>query len=130
MSEIPKKQRAFRATDETWGYVVEQAEEAGVTVNEWLEDLIDGRRTGKLIEVIERAPVVPSEGRCRATFCDNPAVGSTGVCSRHTARPGVRIARICTQCNTRRFGDPNWRCEEHPNKTVNQANVPYLGQPT
>jgi transcriptional regulator with XRE-family HTH domain len=50
--------------------------------------------------------------------------------SKHKPRPGVRIARICTQCQRRVFSDPKWQCPEHPGKTIAQTNRPYLGQPT
>jgi hypothetical protein len=42
--------------------------------------------------------------------------------------PG-RMARICTECNERRFGEPDWNCPRHPRKTVRQRNHPYFKQP-
>lgn len=46
----------------------------------------------------------------------------------HQPKPG-RLALVCTVCNRRQFGDPGWRCPEHPGQTVVQRNRPYLGQP-
>lgn len=45
----------------------------------------------------------------------------------HRPKPG-RLALVCTRCNRRQFGDPGWRCPEHPAQTVVQRNRPYLGQ--
>jgi hypothetical protein len=41
---------------------------------------------------------------------------------------GERLALFCTECKRREFGDPNWRCPQHPNKTVVQRNMPYFGK--
>ena len=49
---------------------------------------------------------------------------------RHVAWPGVRIARWCSECHRREFGDPKWVCPQHPGKTITQPNKPYFGQST
>lgn len=49
----------------------------------------------------------------------------------HKPNPGTRIARICTECLTRKFGQPDWRCDcAGGRKTIVQTNVPYFGQST
>lgn len=45
----------------------------------------------------------------------------------HRPKPG-RLALFCTKCNRRQFGDPKWRCPEHPQATAVQKNRPYHGQ--
>lgn len=42
-----------------------------------------------------------------------------------------RIARVCKVdgCNARNFGDPDWECDKHPGKTIDQPNRPYQGHP-
>jgi len=42
---------------------------------------------------------------------------------------GGRLALFCETCHRREFGDPTWRCPEHPSKTVVQANRPYFSIP-
>jgi hypothetical protein len=41
----------------------------------------------------------------------------------------MRIARICVECGSRAFGQPDWRCPHHPTKTKDQFNRPYFGRP-
>lgn len=49
----------------------------------------------------------------------------------HEATPGVRVARICEECLTRKFGDANWKCTcKNGRATKTQANQPYFGQST
>lgn len=43
---------------------------------------------------------------------------------------GLRIARICSECNRRTFGNPEWDCQVHPGKAVDQANNRYMGKTT
>lgn len=43
---------------------------------------------------------------------------------------GLRVARTCTECKRRGFGDPEWDCPEHPGKAVDQANNTYMGKTT
>lgn len=50
---------------------------------------------------------------------------------RHEPTPGVRIARICDECLTRKFGDPDWKCTcAGGRKTKDQPNQPYFGKST
>lgn len=48
--------------------------------------------------------------------------------------PGVRRARVCTECHRRRFLFPDeatWDCPEHgKTKTVWDPNQPYFGRDT
>lgn len=39
-----------------------------------------------------------------------------------------RKARICTVCKSRKFGDLDWECPEHPGKTEDQPDNVYMGQ--
>lgn len=49
----------------------------------------------------------------------------------HEAQPGVRVARICTECLMRKFGQPDWKCTcAGGRKTIVQTNAPYFGQST
>ena len=50
---------------------------------------------------------------------------------KHEPWPGIRIARFCTECQRRQFGDASWTCPEHgARKTITQPNAPYFGQKT
>ena len=49
---------------------------------------------------------------------------------KHEPWPGQRIARFCTECHRRTFGDPEWKCPDHPRKTITQPNNPYFKQST
>lgn len=40
----------------------------------------------------------------------------------------MRVALVCTECGAREFGDPDWRCPKHPQKTAIQRNHPYFGR--
>jgi hypothetical protein len=37
----------------------------------------------------------------------------------------LRVARICSKCSGRVFGDFGWKCDQHPGSTVDQENRPY-----
>lgn len=67
-------------------------------------------------------------------MADEPKPDPLHIPRRLLPNPGVRRARVCTECHQRRFltpGEATWNCPTHgPRKTVWDPNHPYFGQDT